>query len=87
VGRRVGQEDGGKGRPARQLPGRSSSPGAAVPGCCLPGSFTVMVGMRLWCAYSSLRRLTRSIHMPRTCRQLGRQVRRQTAGTGIMSSE
>ena len=26
-----------------------------------------MVGMRLCCAYSSLRKLTRSIQMPRTC--------------------
>lgn len=37
-----------------------------------PVPLTVMVGMREWCAYSSLRRFTRSIQMPRTCQGHGR---------------
>lgn len=69
------------------LPASCQGAAAALvsrPSCCLPGSPTVMVGMRLWWAYSSLRRLTRSIQMPRTCRQAVRrtvrQARRQAAG-------
>lgn len=56
-------------RPAR--PARARALGVHAPGKCMPGDVhgtrTVIVGMRLWCAYSSLRRLTRSIQMPRTC--------------------
>jgi hypothetical protein len=50
---------GGSSLPSLQPPAASRAPG-------LPG-LTVMVGMRECCAYSSDRRLTRSIQMPRTC--------------------